>query len=331
MSGAKVTSKSQSKFSKSRLLLGNPYAFVDEFGESNRPAENNTESANPGAAISSDRIRLENPYAHVEHCLPSSSSSKGTPLEGERVQRPTDSRQDGTLKAAGARSLTDREIEARANSLLKGLWQNRRVLWNDNPPGDTAQVIDPFVALEQYGYTVVHEEGLGSFRKGEDSIEVAGLIDRATRTVSISRQFSYPVRAFTAAHELAHAVLHPNGRGVHRDRAIDGSRLARSTEEREADKFASYFLMPEKLVRSRFLSVFGTLSFDLNEGTAFALFGLPLHEARLKAKNLRAAAQILSSTARYNGVDIVPLNQQFRVSNTAMAIRLEELGLIELW
>ena len=45
---------------------------------------------------------------------------------------------------------------------------------------------------------------------------------------------------FDAAHELGHLVMHRHG----------GPRLSRSTE-READKFASAFLMPENDVRAR--------------------------------------------------------------------------------
>lgn len=86
--------------------------------------------------------------------------------------------------------------------------------------------------------------------------------------------------------------------------------------------------MPARLVRERFTGNFGTQLFSLSDGTAFALLGAGLDKARARLKSERVLAKALATAARYNGRQIVPMASQFNVSPTAMAIRLEELGLL---
>lgn len=61
-----------------------------------------------------------------------------------------------------------------------------------------------------------------------------------------------PRRRFTAAHELAHAVLHRDrmGRFIS-DASVNESGEAVEPMEREADRFAAQLLMPEKILRKR--------------------------------------------------------------------------------
>ena len=99
--------------------------------------------------------------------------------------------------------------------------------------------------------------------------------------------------------------------------------------ETEANKFASYFLMPAKLVGQFFVEFFGTNRFVLNEGTRFALgrggiVNLP------PSPTLRNVSRILASVDNYNGIRFYSLSQQFQVSNEAMAIRIEELELVTM-
>lgn len=63
-------------------------------------------------------------------------------------------------------------------------------------------------------------------------------------------------------HMIGYALLHREAR-MHRDKAIDGSDQQAGPRDRieyEADKFASVFLMPEKLLRTRFKHVFRACS-----------------------------------------------------------------------
>ena len=60
---------------------------------------------------------------------------------------------------------------------------------------------------------------------------------------SFERVFSLETIKFTIAHELGHALLHPN-MVLHRDRPMDGSKSLQSKDYKElqANKFAAYFL-----------------------------------------------------------------------------------------
>jgi Zn-dependent peptidase ImmA (M78 family) len=130
------------------------------------------------------------------------------------------------------------------------------------------------------------------------------------------------------AHELGHAVLHPQGGGIHRDRSRDVSGLSRDADEVEADLFAVHFLMPERLVRERFESRFGQAPFTLTEGTAFALIKRNHDVASERFPTRRAMSRYLAGTEEYNTRNFESLASLFGVSVVSMAIRLEELGLV---
>jgi Zn-dependent peptidase ImmA (M78 family) len=99
------------------------------------------------------------------------------------------------------------------------------------------------------------------------------------------------VRLFTSAHELGHILLHPQLKEAHRDRPLDGSVVSRTQMERAADRFASSYLMPIKLVRERFFAIFGTEEFVLSESTAFALLRRENVEARRQMRNIRGLSR----------------------------------------
>jgi Zn-dependent peptidase ImmA (M78 family) len=126
------------------------------------------------------------------------------------------------------------------------------------------------------GFDFKVEDGLGLMRGGGGQIEVAGLIDTRGKVVRVGRQFPTSVLAFTAAHELGHAVLHPTLGALHRDKPLDGSPTVGDRAEIEANKFAALFLMPARLVRARFAELFQAERFDLNDETAFALARSPV-------------------------------------------------------
>jgi Zn-dependent peptidase ImmA (M78 family) len=162
-------------------------------------------------------------------------------------------------------------------------------------------------------------------------MEVAGILDRAGKRVKISREFPVNIRNFTAAHELGHVALAHDGSGLHRDRPQDGSGkdATRPIQEIEADKFATYFLMPRKLVEKEFRRRFGTECFSLTEATMFALSGNDSMALEKNCKTIRGLSRTLARAERYNSVRFDSLASQFRVSNEAMAIRIEELNLVD--
>lgn len=226
---------------------------------------------------------------------------------------------------------TDHKIEDAAKSIQIQLWKQRKSIWADKTDLQPEDILDPITALRWLDYDCDYDESLGRFKVKAKSIEVAGIMDGANKRVRISREFPVNIRNFTAAHELGHIVLEHEGIGLHRDKPLDGSNkdVSRPAQETEADKFATYFLMPEKLVRKAFNRLFGTECFALTEATMFALLGRDFMQLEARCKNRRDLARILASAERYNGIRFVSLANQFHVSKEAMAIRLEELDLVD--
>lgn len=224
-------------------------------------------------------------------------------------------------------SYTREEIEVRAKEIHNIIWENQNNIWFDGVPSDPAEMLNPAIAAQLIGFKCEEVSSLGESYMNGNSFEVAGIIDNKLKKIQISSQYPAEVRNFTLAHELAHAVLHREI-GLHRDRPLDGTRLSRNETEYEADIFATAFLMPEKLIRSRFKEVFLTDSFVLNENTAFALGFYDYSLFIKRFKTLRQLSRILATTERFNNRYIVSLAKQFYVSVEAMAIRFEELGLV---
>lgn len=285
--------------------------------------------------IHEDRLLRGNQYAHV-------SSDDGTfdalPAGPTRARHHSDvpARSVPEIDLDSIRNkvkdggrISRRRIEEIARDLQVQLWGVRAELFPSERDVDPLALLDPFAALRCIGFRCDLVDSLGQYMWEGRYLDVAGIIDDSKQTVQISREFDPPVRKFTAAHELGHAVLH-DARGLHRDRALDGGerRRRRDRKEREADDFATYFLMPEKLVRSTFENAFKAREFVLNEDTAFALNAEDLKSLRATRPEVRDLSRLLAGTTRYDGVQFYSLAEQFGISIEAMAIRLEELNLI---
>jgi Zn-dependent peptidase ImmA (M78 family) len=288
-----------------RRVLQNPYAYLNELEEI--------------AELRAIRHTSENPYAYAD--------------ELDRLTR-TVNRFDGLetkpfvhLLPSKSRRRSDEEIESLARQLQIQIWERRTELFPDFMSRSPIDMLDPVVAFEMLGYKVEIADALGHLPGAAKLLNVAGLIDKPNRQVLLSSGFSTAVRNFTAAHELGHAAMHEFS-GMHRDKPLDGSSGARDPQEREADKFAAYFLMPQKLLSKTFERTFGQAPFELNDVTRFALSGTVSDIARWQPTSVRDLSRLLSSTSRFNGSNIVPLTTQFRVSREAMAIRLEQLALV---
>lgn len=305
-------SKSLEEITWSRRLLQNPYAHLDGNGAFSALRESGAPVAQSlSKQITESRRLLEDPYAYLGGGGDFSALPSRVPL--------------GTSKKKHRYS--NAEIEQKTQEIHRLIWRNRKQIWGDAVPADPVDMLAPSFALELLGYDFDLEETLGHYHENGRLIEVAGLIDNSTKRVRISGQFPNSVRAFTAAHELGHAVLH-EARGLHRDRPLDSVKLSRDIVEFEADKFATNYLMPRKLVRDRFVGLFGTEGFIFDEDTAFALVQKSLPEFNSKYKNLRDLSRLLADVEYYNGRRFISLASQFRVSVEAMAIRLEELELL---
>ncbi len=86
--------------------------------------------------------------------------------------------------------------------------------------------------------------------------------------------------------------------------------------------------MPELQVRKEFAKRFGEGPLALNEHTAFGLTAEPLPVFSKRIRELRDFSRIIASANGFLGFDLQPLSKGFGVSVEAMAIRLEELNLV---
>lgn len=305
----------------SRKALANPYAHLDgDGGYDAIPYEG-------PRTVNESRRLLRNPYAFLD--VRGGFNEYLRPEHGEDLVL-QDLRSDTLLggKKKGQR-FSRREIAAIVRKLQIVIWKNRESIWPEQDSITPNEIVDPAVALRLLGYRLDLSETLGQFSSRSETFEVAGTVDDHKRRVQISRRFSPQIRNFTTAHELGHAVLH-QANGLHRDRAQDGSSgsASRNEKEIEADMFAAYFLMPEKLVKVAFREMFLTDHFMANEETAFALGFNNIDSLEKKCRTLRDISKLLASTERYNIRFFRSLAQQFGVSIESMAIQIEEFGLV---
>lgn len=319
----------KARIAELRRLHQNPYAFIEYLDDGGEPSSVSIELADANSAqLSASRKVLEDPYAYLDG---DGGFSAGM-VETTATKRLNNA---GSKDAHAApannrkRRYNDAEIEAKAIALQRRLWRERDQLWEGAPPTNPIEVLDIRKALHLVGYDLVFESGLGNDPRTH--IEVAGLIDRDAKVVKASLQFVEPAyQRFTLAHELGHAVLHPDAGGVHRDRPLDGVTRSREPGEREADRFATFFVMPGKLLRECFVQRFGTECFVLSDDTAFALSRTTSDAVQKKNPTQRDVARTLASAETYNSRSFKSLAAQFGVSVGAMAIRLEELGLLKV-
>lgn len=309
------------KITQSRRRLENPYAHLNGAGGFDAlPAIGSA----PGERVRASRKAQENPYAYLN------GVGGFDELAQNHRDAPSPQVRSETLPSETVSDHRYASIQSLAREIQVKLWKQKDQLWPEGVPSDPVELLDPAHALHVLGFQFDLAESLGQCRSQDGLVEVAGVIDRATRNVQISRRLPYNTRRFTAAHELGHALLHQDMR-MHRDRPLDGpgSSGARDEIEKQADKFATYFLMPEKLVRQRFKRLFLCDQFAVSEATLFALDQTASLHIQKKCRTPRELARVLASATAFNGKHFRSLAEQFKVSVEAMAIRIEELGLIE--
>lgn len=226
--------------------------------------------------------------------------------------------------------VTNAQIEQLVSNIQNAMWTYRDSIWKKNTPETHIEIANAEKLLRKLGYQYQENESLGSYEDAGIDLEIAGIIDTKDKHVSISTSFSPEIINFTVAHELGHAILHPN-QVLHRDRPMDGSPSSAATDfkERQANKFAACFIMPRKLVINQVKNLFSTSKIELNTQTAIA-FGMRLSDLRAMCKNVQDFARIIATAENYNARTFHSLADQFQVSPKTMAIRLEELGLVSI-
>lgn len=292
-------------------------------------------------AIHASRFKHQCPYAHIEDieeiiAMKSEHRKLQNPhafaAELDELSQPINHQQGSSRQAVQItrRAHKKKNIKEILNLVQvehRRIWSNRRT-FNNFESIDPIELLDPKVGLRLLGYEVEVVDVVTPLNAVQQfDPKIAGSIDKCNRQVFISGNFPLVVQNFTAAHEYGHAVMHEL-HGMHRDLPLDGSTGSRNPLEKEADQFATLFLMPEKSVTRVFQHIFSHSPFVWSDDTRFALAG-SVPDMNWNPRSLRHLTRTLSAAGRFNGVSIVPLADRFRVSIEAMAIRLEELGLVE--
>lgn len=225
--------------------------------------------------------------------------------------------------------ITENRIEKFTIKLQRFLWLNREVIYKEIEDIQPLDVLKPEKVIELLGYKFEEKETLGVHPTNYGTNEIAGIMRSDTMEVILSNMFPAEIKKFTAAHELGHVLMHDDLE-LHRDIPLDGSIIkGRNKTEFQADKFASLFLMPRKMVIKEFEKTFNLKFIEMTEDVVFGLAAMSSIEFRKKVKNLRNFSRFVAKTNMFNHSHIDPLNERFGVSIEAMAIRLEELGLVE--
>ncbi|MDP1939310.1 MAG: ImmA/IrrE family metallo-endopeptidase [Gallionella sp.] len=222
-------------------------------------------------------------------------------------------------------------IESTARDVHKLIWKQKNQIWPARVP-HPFEMLEPEIAAHALGIRYEFHPELILLNRRSSKSEVAGLLDRQAGKIAVADQFPEETIRFTGAHEIGHWLLHPD-ETMHRDRPIKGligGMGDRPTKEKEADYFAACFLMPRKLVIDAFESTFMTqVPFVFDDAAAFWLCPSD-PESLLRADHGSLDRALALATAQsYGGRHFNSLAKQFRVSVTTMAIRLNELGLIE--
>ncbi|GHB53898.1 cyclodeaminase/cyclohydrolase family protein [Mongoliitalea lutea] len=227
----------------------------------------------------------------------------------------------------GNSRLKDSDIETLARRIQNALWTYQDLIWPTGSPINLLGILKPEKVIQLLKFAFHKVDTLGV---NESNEEIAGIINNQDFTIHISLMYAPEVVNFTTAHELGHALLHDQIE-LHRDIPLDGSEIAknRSIVERQADKFAAYFLMPSKTVKQLFQEFFQTEQFQINENTSRMLANCSPAELRKTIRDQRDLSRLIAKCEFYNIRPFRSLSKIFNVSVEAMAIRLEELDLIK--
>jgi Zn-dependent peptidase ImmA (M78 family) len=219
-------------------------------------------------------------------------------------------------------------IEKEVRGLQVEVWNARGIRYRMSGVPDIPTIFDPRNVADHCGLFYEERTQLETDYLGGKG--AAGLWQRGRSTILVSTRYSYEVRRFTAAHEIGHFLLHPDigHRTLHRELPLDGSHSYRSQIEREADHAAACLLMPSGAVRTMFAARFGAKHpVALTETVAFHL-GIDYGQAFSQPRGSLLFAQAVARAEKFGGPPFKSLAQFFGVSAKAMAIRVEELGLV---
>jgi Zn-dependent peptidase ImmA (M78 family) len=230
-------------------------------------------------------------------------------------------------------------IRRKARELLVSCWKRRIELWRGK-----VKTVDDFliyatekIATDLLGLKVTRVSEIpdnGIFYGKTPSAEVVGILNRPQKSIFVAQKYGFEQSRFTLAHEIAHYILHP-GLVLHREMPLNHGRHPSqlSLEEREANLFGAELLMPSKLVQEQFIARFAGIV-DGTRCDESLFYWMSRHEPTLNKKmffdtNPRHRARHIAKSRYCYGQPVVSLCDFFRVSPSALAIQLLDLGLVK--
>ena len=227
------------------------------------------------------------------------------------------------------------KISELAYDIQRQIWLDRHMLWPNGLPSEI-DMLHPSTACRIYQFSYEeYPELFDNFAAGGKRNPIGGLIDRQQKKIAVSTNYEAAYTRFTGGHEVGHLILHPEDKILHRDRVVKDQasikQMARPKKEKEADYFSACYLMPPNLLIERFERIFGkghvhfdeTLSFHLNKHDPQKL----MYAERGSLDREFALATYAPITKNHQ--KLISLADQFKVSPSAMAIRIEEFDLIK--
>ncbi len=226
--------------------------------------------------------------------------------------------------------LTDKQIEWQAQSLLKSYQVSYEKI--SEPPVPIEDIMVRYLGLR-----LEIDDFTRNKYFGEIGAQILGYIDIRNKAIFINEQLDPLMNPaahegrfyFTLAHECGHFCLHQD---LFEEFALQGGFFEDTKElrpailcrhpddevamrpfiQQQADKFAAALLMPQPLVSAAWIQQFGS--------------DMPKTEQAL----VEQSTSLLYSLDYRQGLQeaIRPLAQRFKVSITAMRIRLQAMGLI---
>ena len=134
----------------------------------------------------------------------------------------------------------DEKIESITKDLLKSYFKNKE--------SQISAPIDPIDIIEYLGYSVEYVDG-------KYDRNIYGALITKTKTVEVNNDVSFNegMENFTLAHEIGHIILHAGDMDGNKNSVCDiDLENVSSLKEFEADKFASFLLMPTQIVEDVF-------------------------------------------------------------------------------
>lgn len=230
------------------------------------------------------------------------------------------------------------EVTALARSTLIRAWRPTSGVWSSAELAVRHLTPIPVekIAKQLFGLDV---EWVPSISSEHTGLEISACLDIPRHLITIANGPGHTLgeQHITLAHEIYHYIRHRGlSQTVYRERMMKGNEIddwTRPLREREADWFAVDFTMPEGLVTGAFHDRYGVpipldlvdeqLVYWLESGTKRRL-----SISDIQSRGINYLRYLSAVNTWFAGKHFDSLVDHFRVTPTAMGIRLRELHLV---